>query len=390
MRKNIFLIISVLFIVSLVMAACAPAAAPTTAPKPQETKAPEPEKTEAPAATIGGQLNILGWEGYDDPEVFKPFYDENKVVPNSTYIGNNDEVISKYKAGGPGVYDIGNINSRYLKPMIDQGMLMPLDESKLPNLAKLFPAWNETKFGRGADGKLYAVPAYLGFSGICYRADLVPEPTSWNYWQEDPWKEKYAVTTNPLASMYIWSMTLGKGQDASKWTKKDLEEIKAYGMEKWKGGKTTASSIGEQTDLLVRGDVTTTDDCFDFIANQAQKQNVDVKVVYPKGPVKIWVDAYFILNGAKNIDTSYAWINYAIGDEAMAKLAKNLGTAVANQDAYKLMDADLIKMLGFEGMNETIMNAEFNVLPNPDAADPYVTLDEIYKAFDEIKASAGG
>jgi spermidine/putrescine-binding protein len=190
--------------------------------------------------------------------------------------------------------------------------------------------------------------------------------------------------------MYIWSMTLGKGQDASKWTKKDLEEIKAYGMEKWKGGKTTASSIGEQTDLLVRGDVTTTDDCFDFIANQAQKQNVDVKVVYPKGPVKIWVDAYFILNGAKNIDTSYAWINYAIGDEAMAKLAKNLGTAVANQDAYKLMDADLIKMLGFEGMNETIMNAEFNVLPNPDAADPYVTLDEIYKAFDEIKASAGG
>jgi spermidine/putrescine-binding protein len=184
MRKNIFLIISVLFIVSLVMAACAPAAAPTTAPKPQETKAPEPEKTEAPAATIGGQLNILGWEGYDDPEVFKPFYDENKVVPNSTYIGNNDEVISKYKAGGPGVYDIGNINSRYLKPMIDQGMLMPLDESKLPNLAKLFPAWNETKFGRGADGKLYAVPAYLGFSGICYRADLVPEPTSWNYWLE--------------------------------------------------------------------------------------------------------------------------------------------------------------------------------------------------------------
>jgi spermidine/putrescine transport system substrate-binding protein len=378
----------VMFIISLIVAACAPAATP--APAPAATKAPEPVKTEAPAAQVGGQLNILGWEGYDDPTVFKPFYDENKVVPNSTYIGNNDEVISKYKAGGPGVYDIGDINSRYLKPMIAQGMLMPLDESKIPNLAKIHPAWNETKFGRGDDGKLYAVPAYLGFSGICYRADLVPAPTNWNYWKEAPYNEKYAVTTNPLASMYIWAMTLGKGQDASKWTKQDLDEIKAYGMEKWKGAKTTASSIGEQTDLLVRGDVTTTDDCFDFISNQAQKQGVDVKVVYPEGPKKIWVDAYFILNGAKNIDTGYAWINYALSDEAMAVLAKNLGTAVSNQDAYKLMDADLVKMLGAEGLNDLIKGAEFNVLPNPDAKDPYVSLDDVYKAFDEIKASAGG
>jgi spermidine/putrescine transport system substrate-binding protein len=395
MRSKMILISSVIFIIALIATACTPTAAPTAAPA--ATKPPEAAKTEAPAATqapaagkVGGQLNILGWEGYDDPAIFKPFYDENSVVPNSTYIGNNDEVISKYKAGGPGVYDIGDINSRYLKPMIAQGMLMPLDESKIPNLKKIFPAFVDTNFGRGDDGKLYAVPAYVGFSGICYRADLVPEPQDWNYWKQDPWKQKYAVTTNPLASMYVWAMTLGKGQDASKWTQKDLDEIKAYGMEQWKGAKTTASSIGEQTDLLVRGDVTTTNDCFDFPANQAIKQGVDVKVVYPKGPKKIWVDAYFILNGAKNIDTAYAWINYALSDEAMAKLGKSLGTSVSNQDSYKLMDADLVKMLGFQGLNDLIKGAEYNVLPDPSAQPPYVTLDQVYKAFDEIKASAGG
>lgn len=388
-----YLITSALFIFALILSACAPAATPTAAP--QETKASEPTSTEAPVATeaptakVGGQLNILGWEGYDDPATFKPLVDQYKIVPNSTYIGNNDEVISKYKAGGPGVYDIGNINSRYLQAMIEQGMLMPLDESKLPNLSKLFPAWKSTNFGRGPDGKLYAVPLDFGFSGICYRADIVPEPTSWTYWRDAPWNAKYAVTTNPLSSMYMWAMPLGKGQDASKWTKQDLEELKAFGMEKWKGATTTTSTNGDQTDLLVRGDVTTTDDCFDGIANDAQKQGADVKVVYPKGPSHAWVDAYFILNGAKNIDTAYAWINFAISDTAQAQLAQNFGVAVANQDAYALMDPSLAKTLGFDTLNETLSNTEYSMLPSPNAQDPYVTLDEIYKAFDEIKASAG-
>jgi len=336
---------------------------------------------------IGGQLNILGWEGYDDPAVFQPFYDATGVVANSTYIGNNDEVISKYKAGGPGIYDLGDINSRYLKPMIQQGMLMPLDESKLPNLKDIMPAFKELNFGRGDDGKLYAVPAYFGFSTLCYRADLVPEPKDWNFWQEDVYKGKYAVTGNPLASMYIWGMVLGKGQDASKWTQDDLAEIKAYGMAMWKDAATTAASLGEQTDLLVRGDAVVTTDCFEFVANEARKQGVDVRSILPSGKVKPWVDVYFIFNGAQNVDAGHAWINYAISPQAMAQLAKNLGTAVSSNPSYTLMDAELVKLLGYGTLNQAIMSAEFNVLPNPDAQPPLVTIDDLYKAFDEIKAS---
>ncbi len=173
MNKKLMVIASLLFIISLVLAACAqpatpaptspppavpteapaavpteaPAAVPTEAPAAAPTEAPAAAPTEAPAAptqaaaapegNIGGQLNILGWQGYDDPTIFKPFNDQYKIVVNSTYAGNNDEIVAKYKAGGPGTYDIGDINSRYLKPMIEQNMLMPLDESKLPNLSQL-------------------------------------------------------------------------------------------------------------------------------------------------------------------------------------------------------------------------------------------------------------
>lgn len=371
MSKRIHLMVVFLFVLALLL--------------PAHAQQPQAEKKEA---RIGGQLNFLGWEGYDNPAVFKPFYDQYGVVPNATYIGSNDEIISLYKAGGPGVYDMGNINSRYLESMIEQKMLMPLDESKLPNLKKFFPAWIKQNFGRGKDGKLYAVPAYSGYSAICYRADMVSEPKSWNYWQESPWKEKYAVGTNPMATVYLWAMTLGKGQDARKWTKKDLDEIKAYGMEKWKGAFTTAATIGEQIDLLVRGDVTTTDDCEPYATIEGQKRGADVRIALPAGPTKMWVNCYFIFAGARNSETAQAWINYATSKEVAAKMATNLGVAVTNQEAYELMTPELVKRVGFENMDETIMNAEFNVLPDSNAQDPYVKLSDIYRAFDEIKASA--
>jgi spermidine/putrescine-binding protein len=185
MRKRLFLIVSLMFIISLIVAACAPAATPP--PAPEKTQAPEPVKTEAPAAQVGGQLNILGWEGYDDPTVFKPFYDENKVVPNSTYIGNNDEVISKYKAGGPGVYDIGNINSRYLTPMIEQGMLMPLDNprSQPAKIARLV-----RPPGRGDDGGApFGIPRLQRYPTAiwCEPTELLKKPCIM----------KIPVTTNP-------------------------------------------------------------------------------------------------------------------------------------------------------------------------------------------------
>jgi spermidine/putrescine transport system substrate-binding protein len=367
MHKKIFQVISVLLIAAFVLAGC---------------QAGSGNK-------VGGQVNYLGWEGYDDPEVFKDFNAENKIVVNSTYIGSNDELITKFKAGGPGVYDIGNLNSRYLNVMIQQGMLQPWDESKLPALSEFYPAWKDTNFGRGPDGKLYAVPGFVGYTEVCYRTDMVPEPQDWNYWQQAPWSEKYAVTTNPLASFYIWAMPLGKGQDATKWTKQDLEDLKAYGLAKWKGATTTSSSEGERSDLLIRGVVSSADDTWEMVAINAKKAGVDVKCKLPPGPVKVWVDAFVLFKGAPNPEAAHTWMNYAVSKDTMARLMTKLGIAVGNQQACNMADADLKKLSGCEGMNDVLMHAEFNILPDSEPKEGYVSLDDLYKAFDEIKLESG-
>jgi hypothetical protein len=44
--------------------------------------------------------------------------------------------------------------------------------------------------------------------------------------------------------------------------------------------------------------------------------------------------------------------------------------------------------LGWPNVNELIKNAPLSVLPDPDAQPPNVTVDEMYKAYDEIVSSS--
>jgi spermidine/putrescine transport system substrate-binding protein len=334
------------------------------------------------AQKLGGQLNYLGWEGYDEPDAFKPMTDQG-VVFNRTYIGNNDELIAKFRAGGAGAYDVGNINSRYLGPMVKQGMIMPIDESKLAHHRSLFQAFKD--FGR-VDGKLYTVPVFFGFTTLCYRTDMVPTPT-WDFYKDPKFVGKYGVATNPLGNMYVWAMVLGKGMDARKWTQADLKQIKERGLAEFRNAKTVVATPGEQKDLLIRGDVVLTTDCYDAVAAGAMTQGAKVASVIPPGPRKIWVDMYFIFNGVKNVDAAYAYLNTALSPQAQAIMAKKMELNVSNQDAYKQLPADLVKKLGYEQANELIGGSEFNILPDPDSKPPQVSIRDLYTAFDEIKAA---
>jgi spermidine/putrescine-binding protein len=336
------------------------------------------------AEDLTGQLNFLGWEGYDDAEAFKPITDKGVVI-NRTYIGNNDEVIAKFKAGGAGAYDVGTIISRYLGPMVKQGMIIPLDESKLTQQKNLFSGFKE--FGR-IDGKLYAVPVFFGFTTLCYRTDLVPAPT-WDFYKDPKFIGKYAITPNPLGSTYIWAMALGKGVDARKWTQDDLKQIKERGLAEYRNAKTLAATPGEQKDLLIRGDVVLTTPCYDAVAAGATAAGAKVASITPPGKRFIWVDMFFIFNGVKNVDAAYAFLNTALSAEGQAIMAPKQQVAVSNQETYKLLSGELAKKLGYEQANELIASSEFNVLPDPEPIAPFVSVRDLYAAFDEIRATAG-
>jgi putative spermidine/putrescine transport system substrate-binding protein len=53
-----------------------------------------------------GQLNLIAWEGYLQPQWVNPFEKQTGCTVNAKYAGSSDEMVSLMKNGGGGQYDM--------------------------------------------------------------------------------------------------------------------------------------------------------------------------------------------------------------------------------------------------------------------------------------------
>ena len=168
-----------------------------------------------------------------------------------------------------------------------------------------------------------------------------------------------------------------------------MAEIKALGMEIFADALTLVAGEGEESDLLARGDIIVMPNCSEGSAARAREAGANIQTTVPSGPIKMWADYYFIYKGSENVDAAHAWINQAISAESMAMMTTKMGYAPPNAESYALLDPSLAEKLGWPGINDLLKNAPLSVLPDPDAQPPHVTVDDLYKAFDEVMASIG-
>jgi spermidine/putrescine-binding protein len=383
-----FLRSSALIAGGLLAARCAPAATPTSAPTAAPTSVPP---TAAPAATeapkVGGTVNFLSWEGYDLPNAMQAFNAQFGVTVNSTYIGSNEEVMTKFQAGGPGRYDFGNVAVRFIESMIQQDMVLPLDLDRLPNWQKFYTQFAPQSpllemMRKGSD--IYGIPTYFGVNIICYNADLVDKPAQWDVLIDPAYKGKVGMMDQASATVFMIAALLGHGTDARQYTPEILAEVAEWGKQ-WKANcKTLVKSYGEMIDLLIRGDIWLAAEGWEYVTVQGQKQGANLRHALPEGPGKAWSDAYFIFNGANNLDTVYAWLNAAISPEVMATAAQDLGSLVTSADAAELMPAEFADIMGVADLEGILERVTFSRFPDENSS---VTTDDLLATYEEIKAA---
>jgi spermidine/putrescine transport system substrate-binding protein len=343
--------------------------------------------SKADTGKVGGTLRYLGFEGEDDRDAVASFLGENKVKLESSYIPDNASIITKIKTGGEGRYDVVAQNDRYFATMIDLDMLEPLDMSLIPNAEKIYTSFATPPWA-ARDGKTYAVAAWFGFETLNYRADLVdPKPTSFDIIADDRYKGKYAIrsdaTNNILdAGEFIFNY----GIDGSKYTQEMLSKVLDFYRTVKPNAKTFATSFGELTDLLVRGDVWIGSPGWEYIDVQAKEQNVDVSHwLRETGPLPAWTDAFAIVKGSQNVATAHAWINAMLAPKAMAETATKLGTFVSNKEAPALMDDKVTSLMGFDSLDANLERAIWGVQPPLTQSDSnYATLDDFNTGWAEI------
>src|SRR6185369_7078823 len=205
--------------------------------------------TEVPPAEQTGSLTVLDWAGYDGADFWTDFKTTYPKVTVNFEIGESDaDIYSKMKAGDQA--DIFHPYTGWLQFYVDEGLVQPIDTSKLKNWDKV-PEYFK-KIGQ-INGKQYFVPWDWGFSSILYRTDKIPNVDSWNVLMDSQYKGHLSMWDDGPGAVTVSAYI--HGYDETNITADQLAAIKAEWTTQAPLNKTYWSAPADLESLMNSGEV---------------------------------------------------------------------------------------------------------------------------------------
>ena len=94
-------------------------------------------------AADGDVLHVLAWPGYADADVVKAFEQQHQVKVVVTLVDSDESLWDKLHAQDGELFDVLAANTAEIQRYYHNGMLQPLDVSRLPNTRFQLPRFDE-------------------------------------------------------------------------------------------------------------------------------------------------------------------------------------------------------------------------------------------------------
>jgi spermidine/putrescine transport system substrate-binding protein len=296
---------------------------------------------------IGGEINVLSWGNYID-FALPGFEKKYGVKVNIDYYGDEKEAMNKIRATGLGTYDVVFLGVGFEDIAIKQRLLVPLDLTKVPSFADVFPTLKKAK----ADGKYYCATYSFGLNGlIAYDPAKTGGPvTSW----ADVYSGKYKGRIGKIdkSDEQIWRTAVSLGYPYGPLTDGQWKAVAAKLTEDTKEVRTLYTHNDQMAQLLANGEIWIADSN-DGGYRQAVAKGLKGALAYPKEGITAWYDGACVIAQAPHGAAAYAFVNYLLSSEVQAQLPKKLGYAPANSKALDLLDD---KTKAYMGLDELVKN----------------------------------
>lgn len=299
-----------------------------------------PATTAAPAEAPTGPLVLLEWSGYELPEFWQPFADKYPdVTVDFSFFAEDAEAFAKLQTGFQS--DLVHPCSSWWKLYVDNGLVQPIDTSKLSNWPGIRAEFaKEGQF----DGKQYFVPWEWGYESILVRADKVSElPDSW----ADLWDPQYAghvaLWDSGEANHAVAALALGF--DPWNTTPEQDEQIKQKLIEIKPNLITYWVDFTEVPLLISSGDAWVVANAWQDAYTTLIDEGVAVEYIEPKEGRLGWVCGYAISSKTRNVDLAHEYLNAIIAPQSMANMSNEYAYGAANADALPLTDESYVKIM---------------------------------------------
>jgi spermidine/putrescine-binding protein len=335
---------------------------------------------------VKGTLRLLVWQGYDDPKAAKPLTARGLKI-SATYITNNDEIVSKLRAGGLGSIDIVTPYFGYIEPLVKSNLLQPIDYSRLPSAKTFFKEFLHQPWNTFA-GKTYSVPLVWGDMPITYRSDLFKDrPASWLDCRDKKYRGQLVTLDDPLGNIILFSKALYGGKNVTRITKKQLTDVGKVLKEVKRNLVQISASFGDIADMMVRGDAYACLQGWRFLQVQIKAKGKPAQAYVPKPGTFIWCDNYCIPRNAPNLDGAYAFINTMVAASGDAIVGADTGSGVTNGAAVKRLPANQKALYPYAGISAYIRANGFYPLPPLSPQGNSATFKDWLSAWEDVKSA---
>ncbi|HHS83629.1 MAG TPA: spermidine/putrescine ABC transporter substrate-binding protein [Gammaproteobacteria bacterium] len=248
----------------------------------------------------------------------------------------NDEAqfIGEFLSGDPR-YDAVLASDDSISHLVQTGLLDPLNRSLVPNIRQIDSHFLTAEFDPNRN---FSLPYIWGTLGIGYRKSAIEKkPDSWKFLLDsNKYFNRIALLSEKLAVLQIAQKYLGYSSNST--DKEAIDKAEQLLVRQ----KPYIKNFSNNTkNLLLSGKV----DVAMLWSNdflKIQNKSTDIGYVVPKEGTLIWQKSLCIPKHAADPVAAHKLIDFLLGKETAARLAKKYHYATPNKDALELMDKNYL------------------------------------------------
>lgn len=316
---------------AIVLAGCGKAPQPATPDASPTPAGSSPAAAEQPSPEAK-KLNVFCWSEYIPQSVIDQFSKETGIKVSVENYASNEEMLAKLLAGG-GAYDIIQPSEYVMAALVKEGLLHPIDQSKIPNLKNIAPEFLNLSFD---PGNKFSVPFMAGTVGIVVNTEVIKDEIKGF---DDVFQDKFKgqiVVLDDAREIVTWAM-LAQGIPVNDVTDENLEKVKPV-VSRWLPLVKVYDSDSPKTALL-NGDVNIG---IVWGGEGAILLNEDKKFrwVIPQEGTHLFIDSLAIPKTAKHAENAELFMNFILRPDISKQISDAFPYLNPNVEARKLLTAE--------------------------------------------------
>ena len=271
------------------------------------------------------KLRVLTWEGYAEAEWVKPFEEKHGASVSVTYVGSVDEMFAKMQGSKGSDFDVVSFDTSSFKRYIDNGLIQPIDMSKVKNASNLTSAFKDVPAVMRGE-KQYGVSFSWGSLPLVYdKSQFSTAPDSWDVMWDSANAQQIIALDDANNSVTMAAIMLGYDTPFNL-NDSQFEAVKQKLIEQKRLLLTYFAGFDEGINIFADSKIKAMFAMGEPTVAGLQKKGVDAAMVIPKEGAIGWLDCWEISAGAANTDLAHAWID--------AVLEVNVGTFLTEKYSY--------------------------------------------------------